>query len=342
MLAVLAASLFVWSPWSMYPFGVAKTAASGVCCLVLCLSFGFGGVRRSRMWLPVLLFAAVALLSWVFSVDREMGLVGEFGQPFFGLAILAQCLVVFASEVSFTRLCDFTVMCLYAEAWICVLGLAGVPSWALVGAAGRAVGTIGSPVFLGSWVAVAAPLAWGSRYRAVGVAAALFLLWVTGSRGAAVAICAAALAVYRPRYLWVLVLLLPLVFTKRKAHSDSLRRITWTVAARAGAEHPVLGWGPDTLSIAYREVKRASDLRPNDQANTVNQSAHNDVLQVWATLGGLGLAAYAFFLFRLGRELPAMNPVLVASLLSLFIQAKVNPLANAALLWGAAVLACAG
>jgi hypothetical protein len=37
-----------------------------------------------------------------------------------------------------------------------------------------------------------------------------------------------------------------------------------------------------------------------------------------------------------------MNPVLVVSLVSLFIQAKVDPLANAALLWGAAVIACAG
>ena len=204
------------------------------------------------------------------------------------------------------------------------------------------IGSVGGPVFLGSWVAVAAPLVWGSRYRKRGLVLVAFLLWAAGARGAAVSIVLASVAVLRPRWLVLVVLLLPLAFTKGKAHSDRLRWITWDIAARSGFEHPVLGWGPDTFSIANREMKDARDLRPDEANNVANQSAHNDFLEVWVTLGIAGVAAYLFFLARLWPLVLKMDPVLAVSLVSLFIQAKVNPVANAALLWGAAGIACAG
>jgi O-antigen ligase len=254
--------------------------------------------------------------------------------------IFVQCLVVFAGRLETAVLADFTVACLAVESVVCAFNLLGYPEWGRMG--GRVVGSVGGPVFLGSWLAVSAPLVWASRYRRGGAVLVAFLLWATGARGAAVSIALASVAVLRPRWLVFALLLLPLAFTKGKAHSDNLRRVTWGIAARAGLDHPILGWGPDTFSIADREVKDARDLRPDDDINTANQSAHNDFLEVWVTLGGLGAAAYLFFLARLWPLILEMNPALAVSVVSLFIQAKVNPVANAALLWGAAVLACAG
>ncbi len=338
MIGVLLTSLFAFSPLSAYPFGTPKLMATSVACLILALSFGFNGVRRSTLWPPILAFGAVMAASWWLSVDREMGVLGAFGQGFCGLTVFIQAVIVFSSSVSLDVLADWTVVALLGEALVCVLHLNGWPSWALMN--GRAVGTIGGPAFLGTWVAVAAPLAWASRFRWPGLSAGAFLVIATGSRGAGAAIIAAALIVYRPRWLLLALLLTPLLFTRSKRLSDSIRVATWRCAARAGLEHPILGWGPDTFSIANREVKNDADVKMLSHANDANVSAHNDVLQVWATMGGLGVLAYCWFLFAVGRR--PMRRVLAMSLLSLFIQAKVNPICGAGIMWGAAVLSCVG
>lgn len=337
MIALLV-SLFFFTPWFADNFGVVKLFASGVCCFILVACSGPKIVRPSPLWTPILLFLAAMVLSWWFSVDREMGLIGGFGQPYYGLSIALQCAIIFAIGVPLTELADWTVAALGSEGFICALNLNGWPVWAVVNH--RAVGTIGQPAFLAAWVAVAGPLVWRSRYRWPGVFFTAFLLYATQGRGAALAIVLAAAVVWNWKAALVLVLFVPLTFTRAKRQSDVTRAVTWSVAARAGFEHPVLGWGTDAFSIVERASKMSRDAARMDTRNSAAASAHDDVLEVWATMGLVGLLAYGFLLWWIVKNCKGADPVLVVSLLSLFIQAKVNILPNAAMLWAAAVLSC--
>lgn len=338
----LAASLFFFLPCSGDPFGVPKLLASGFICFLICLSLGFNGWRdKGGLWTPIILFLSANVLSWFFSVDKDMGLNGAFGQPYFVLPILFQCAVIFACDISFERLCDFSAACLIAEAVFCAANLAGYPSWATM--SHRAVGTIGNPVFLAGWLAVAAPLACKSKWKWPGIAAALFLIFATRSRGPLFSAGLSALLFSRwKKYAWLALILIPISSLGPKRQSDFERAGTYKIAVRAGWLHPIFGWGPDTFSIANREIKTASDIVGLQAANDAQQSAHNDLLQFWATLGMVGIIAYCFLLFRIWLVLPKLDSIAAIALLSLFIQAKVNPIPNAGFLWAAAILSCAG
>ncbi len=143
VIAVLFLSLFVFAPALTDNFGTIKLLASGLGCMALVLSLGFDGVRRSVLWRPILIFFAAILLSWWFSVDREMGILGAYNQPFFGVVIALQCVAVFSARVAVQDLSDWTVVAVLIESAICILDRSGYPKWGLID--GRAVGTIGNP-----------------------------------------------------------------------------------------------------------------------------------------------------------------------------------------------------
>ena len=84
---------------------------------------------------------------------------------------------------------------------------------------------------------------------------------------------------------------------------DESRVSMWGTGLRAFAARPVLGWGPETFSIAH-----AAHVTPGDKRITLQESdqAHNKLVEELTTKGVLGLAAYlalwAYLVFVVARR----------------------------------------
>ncbi len=72
----------------------------------------------------------------------------------------------------------------------------------------------------------------------------------------------------------------------------------WRGALRMISQRPVLGWGPDTLSLVYRSYRSASFIQL-EGSDVTPDKAHNEFLQLGATIGLFGLAAYLWFLIAI-------------------------------------------
>lgn len=165
---------------------------------------------------------------------------------------------------------------------------------------------------------------WSSRSRArlawaLLAAAAAMALMATSSRGAVAALClvgglvAVAALVYAP---WSrrcklglalgLVAAGALVIFSNQRMRDLVLRRHWSDAAiesnrqrsamlmagwRLGLERPLFGWGPGTVPLAYPRVRATLD----GGVDNVLQ-LHNTPVQVWATLGGVGVLAAVILL----------------------------------------------
>lgn len=321
--------------------------------------FAGAAARRTALDLPLAAFFGAAALSAAFSVDRPASVFGMYPQMFYGLLPLALGLQLFyasaaASEESRDEL----------ERWLLALAI----PFALFGVSQRFFGdvltgfplfgnrissTIGSPIMFGACLAVLIPTALDAALdrRSLLGGAALALMAValvmTWSRGAWLA--AAAGGAF---YLWlagrlrlpgrrvmVLVLLAGLSIAAltralRKSDSDAQRLETSKTALTAFAARPLLGWGPDTFVLPFRRYKTDGFLRVTGVSYTESLNAHDDLLQVAATMGLVGLAAYLWLLWALGARLVALWKAgelrgrLAAdagALLAAFILAKVNP-----------------
>jgi putative inorganic carbon (HCO3(-)) transporter len=83
----------------------------------------------------------------------------------------------------------------------------------------------------------------------------------------------------------------------------------WRSALAMIAQRPLLGWGPDTLSLVYPHYKSPVFIRLEGSDVTPDKT-HNEFLQVGATLGVVGLATYLWFLIALfGRGYSVFNNV---------------------------------
>ncbi len=229
----------------------------------------------------------------------------------------------------------------------------------------RAYSTIGGPVYFGAALVALLPLgydlilseksAWARSLGALSMLAGVLGIAFSMSRGAMVAFLA-GLAAYlwaRTRTLpprkWVvgaLLLMLLVPFLMRWAPgSDSGRVELWKIAGRAFLESPLIGSGPDTFALVCREKITDSFLRVHESSRALQASAHNEVAQIAATMGALGLISYALLLLGVAIILASLvqgrsehAPLLVAVVLGTFIQAKVNPVPLCALALVALVL----
>lgn len=320
---------------------------------------------------PLVFFLAVFLASLMTSIDPIVSIVGVYSQPFNGAAELLPAVLIFLAVSSEgDRWPDGPLYCAaligIASGIACALQLARVIPAPFDMMAGRALGTMGSPVFLGAVLAPALPAAlWlGSRGSLIGIAGSIgsFLaLWACHSRGPWLAAAAglwgllAASGAIRPRWRHlaalaaVLGVLAALSGRMGKAYSDSGRIKVWKIAARAGAEHPILGSGPDTFVLDIRRLKTPDLMK----IGTIQAGAHNDILQAWATMGGLGALALIWLWVSVLSELwkkavfwPGMifggstTPAFGAAL-ALFISAKFNPVPPSAVYIVAALVGSA-
>lgn len=335
---ILASSLFFFLPQCFDSFGIPKLFLSGFFCFVAVLV----GWRRKKspLDIPILLFIISIVISWLFSADKSLGILGLYTQPFYALAIVFQCLIVYSIGIKTKTLARFCAIGLIIEAIVCILNLKGIPAWGMTSF--RAVGTMGAPVFLAAWASCAGPMCLKSfKFRGWGLAGWVFIAFATGSRGMAVASLLGLLIAFKPKYALYSLLLVPLFFlVPGKRVSDTMRFHTWSIAVRAGLEHPLVGWGPGTFILANQKMKTKNDIDAFEEPSSNQASAHNDILEVWATLGGLGLIAYIYLQYTICKLASRGDPFVYASLIALFIQAKVNPIPNAAMLLGAAILSC--
>ncbi|HVE11899.1 MAG TPA: O-antigen ligase family protein, partial [Elusimicrobiota bacterium] len=247
-------------------------------------------------------------------------------------------------------------------------------SWA-PSAPDRAISSLGTPVALGAYLAVcvsvsvAVARAGRARLGWTALALAAAALALTGSRGPALAAAAGAAAagvgaarrrvphqygvrhpVRVPRAAWLAAAAAACVLAwalarRTMAQSDAIRGQLWATAWEAFLRRPLLGWGTDAFAVPFRLLcgPAYAFLYRKDGVAT---HAHDDWLQVLATMGVAGAAAYAWLHAAAWRALrsAAARPATSAAagaLAALFVSAKFNSPSLCAAWLGAALAGAA-
>lgn len=322
------------------------------------------GASFKRSMTPgIVIMAMAVILSAFFSVDKPLSILGPHQQQFYALLPLSLCaLAYYAAANSWTSPAASVMILLLgglaaSAVALTQLGGHGFMSWTIQG--DRSGGTFGSPIFLGSYLALLLPLAWADNARSrwgliVLIGSALV---ATGSRGSIAAAGVGILLIEHLRGrkiakpLGVILIVLLAVFAFRIANSssstqsDSGRFEVWRIAITSWKSYPLLGWGPDTFALAFRQFMTKRFVAASYGDDTFIQlSAHNDVLQVLTTMGLLGLSCYAFLIFRGFRLLQMAVRVqpeaigIAGALAALFVNAKFNPIPLTVLVIAACLL----
>ena len=219
----------------------------------------------------------------------------------------------------------------------------------------------GSPVYLGALLAMLLPAAVHFATQdengddmVIGTVSTFFIcvaLALTKTRGAMMAAAGGVAVLLALRHgmasrsaklAWAGAFALPFVLGRAALLSDLGRLEVWRVAVRVFADHRWLGTGPDTFGLAFRQHIAPQFITAMTNATIISPTAHNDFLQVAATMGVLGLLAYAWVLLgavlmvrdglRCGFKDGYNNALIVGSCgAALLIAAKVNPVSLAPL-----------
>jgi len=376
--AAAAALLFFWTGQAEL-YGAPRMAA-----LALCLGLAWAGLwtrtgrRSTPLDLPLLGFLAAFLASLAVAADPYVGLVGMYSIHAYGLAGLLLCAAAYFAcawsdePLEPDNLLSAALWAASAAAAYGIMQKAGLELFAAVrdSGSGRVGGPQGDPVPFGACLLLFIPIAahfWrhpspGRRLvgRIGGPLVALALA-LTLSRGAWLG-AAAGLAVFfwltgvRPARKHLLLLALAaagalgaVVFLRPTKVSDSARVALWHSVARSIPSHPWLGAGPDSVQTLLRRHRTDAFIRALGPTKS-QVSAHNDLLQVAATLGLVGLAAYLWLLAGAWRALAAAlgegkhrsaMAAAAGALAGLFVQAKFNPVPLGALVLAAMLLGLA-
>jgi tetratricopeptide (TPR) repeat protein len=123
--------------------------------------------------------------------------------------------------------------------------------------------------------------------------------------------------------------------------SNAARIEGWKGGWRIWRSHLFWGTGPDTFIQAFRPVRTMAYLRATG-ADVTQGQAHNDVIQIAATQGTLGLVLYGWIVAMLGRRLWRAGSLMneetlgfAAALLALWIQDQFNFSAVSTSAWAA-------
>lgn len=360
-------------------FSAPKLAWAALAAAAGCWAVFFGGLsgslpgRRSALDAPLLALFLAAALSAAFSVDRPVSLLGHHGFYSYGLlAGLVYLALYFAASRGLGGGTPFFRAVAVSSGLCALLGAlqwAGLPvTMALEKALpeGRVYSTLGSPVYLGAVLALALPLCAGlwagtGRDRALGLFSGAFCaagLLLTQSRSAWLG-AAAGLAAWGwlsgrwdgRRFLWpaagLAALLLALgLWSRASGAADSARVQLWKTAVAVAVRRPLVGAGVGAFENAFRR-ERSEDFVRILGGKSSQAGAHNDVLELAATTGLLGLAAYLWVLWgAVGAARGALaDPgtradaaAAAGGLAALFVAAKFNPTPFAALVAAAPLL----
>ena len=335
------------------------------------------GWRRTSLDVPLVFCLAVFLASIAVSADPVLGLVGMYGSHTYGLVGFLLCAAVYLACAWSDEPFDpdrLLLLALWAAAAASAYGLlqsAGLELFAGVRASGsgRIGGPQGDPVPFGACLLLLVPIAahfWrdpspGRRNAGrIGGALVIAALALTLSRGAWLG-AAAGLAVYfwlsgsalpRRRSVFIIVaavaaaLVAAVILRPTAKVSDSARLALWDSVARSIPRHPWLGEGPDSIQTLLRRERTDEFIRALGPTKS-QVSAHNDFLQIAATMGLVGLAAYGCLLvgawrgvggaLRESRHRSSVAAI-AGALVGLFVQAKFNPVPLGALVLAALFL----
>jgi O-antigen ligase len=337
------------------------------------------GWRRTSLDAPLLGLLAAYLASLAVSADPFLGVAGMYSLHAYGLAGFLVCAAAYLACAWSDEPLDpdgLLLLALWAAAAAAAYGLLqklGLELFAGVRASGsgRVGGPQGDPVPFGACLLLFIPVAahfWrdpspgrraAGRVGGVLVAVALAL---TLSRGAWLG-AAAGLAVYlwlsgagAPRKRTLLLIaagaaaaVVAVAVLRPTKVSDSARWALWESVARSIPRHPWLGSGPDSIQTSLRRERTDGFIRALGPVKS-QVSAHNDLLQIAATMGLAGLAAYLWLLagawrclsaaLKEGRHRSALAAI-AGALAGLFVQAKFNPVPLGALVLAALFLGLA-
>lgn len=288
---------------------------------------------------PALALLAIAVASTLGAADPWTALMGHYRAPYYGLLAMLLTLLVYAGATRL-ELDDLPGPLLWAGAVLSAGAIwevtHGVSLFGLELPIGpRATSLTGNPVFLGATLALCFLAAWHRARRLerdYGALLALALitagLVAARAKGAGLAVCAGVWAYEIPgrRRWWGLALLVLGLWghvALSTAPNQRERRELVKIAVAAAAERPLLGWGPDQYLLAYRRHRTLEYLAVLRHERMGQASAHQDLAQVVATLGLLGLAAYLWLLGTLARN--TTDDFALATLVCLWVQAQVQP-----------------
>src|ERR1700687_4185023 len=283
-------------------------------------------INRTPLDLPLLAFVASALLSTVFAYNQNVAVFGTCSRYDGLLTILLYAGLFWLSVQALSgpgearTLMRILLASGYVGAVVAILqsGTDSMSQGALV----PAFGTLGQKNVLGAFLAMLTPLAyrelveaksWSQRIIALNLTAIIGVaLVLTLSRSAWLGMALAAVVLflggYRPTVrLGIACLLLVLIAgaivgglrlsagisTEQRIGELSLsgdRPALWRDAVRLTASRPLLGYGPDNFGLVFPRFQ-TTYLGPQQW-----DKAHAESLQVAATQGLVGLAAYALVL----------------------------------------------
>lgn len=305
----------------------------------------------SRAPLAAGIAAAALVVSAAASDDVRLSILGRYNDWSYGLWAMSLCLAVFVlaagafeDDAPPLRWLAWLAVGLSVQAVLQRLHLDPIMKPSVI-PPGRAIATTGTPYDLGAILAMLLPAA--LELHPVAAAAVALGLWASAARGAWLAAAAGIAAMFaghrRLPIIFVAALWIPAVFagfaTKQK---DIARAEVWVMGLKAAQEHPVLGSGPDTFAYSFKRLRTEKYTSAMNGSGNSQGHAHNDIYQAAATTGIVGLLAYlllwAAILAGHSRE------AVIAGLLALWVNLKVNPVSVEVIALGAllAGLRCRG
>jgi O-antigen ligase len=248
---------------------------------------------RALLW-PALALAVSFLLSVQFSRHPHFSLLALPG----ALSNLAVFLLAASCPVDRLR-----PLCWW---WTAAAALVAVNGLARLGIEPEFASTIGNRNFLGTYLAASVFVAAALKDKRAGVICLLLLsaMYFCHSRGAWLALAGGAVCWFlvwqsRPAWITAIVGLMVLAGTVivwpyiAQQWRTDVRPMIWAGTLRMIADRPVVGHGLGTFIIEYPQYRLPEYfLRP--KAGNLTNNAHNELLEVAAEQGLLGLAATAW------------------------------------------------
>lgn len=299
-LMVFGAMIF-WLPMLADPYMTSR---------LLLVALGAAGLlmtkseRASSMEVPSLLMAAVAIISAVFAADWRYAIIGSYQSGMDSLiAFVCYSCVVFAAARSGETVDDVARMVSVASIPVSLYGIFqrffhDPLIWSDLHYGLRISSSQGGPIFLGAVMSLSILCSIhlakkGDKLAWAALAVGLPCLWFTQTRGAMLATAAGAAIMSR----WTMFAFIPaLVMMPRmlaSGTSDIARFEVWKIALKVFADNPLLGYGPGNFYLAFRRYAGLGMVGAAKTAAYAQAHAHNDILHVAATMGLIGLTAYA-------------------------------------------------
>ena len=313
----LAYSWNTYDPYVLPKLLVARLLVIGLLVLFLTRGFVTGSlvIKRTPLDLPLLAFVGSAALSTLVAYNQNVAVFGIYSRYDGLLTILTYAALLWLSVQALAEPDDARVL-----VWVLLASgyfVAGIAILQLVtGGFAPAGGTLGQKNVLGAFLAMLCPLAYGLLVGARSWAARVvglnslamcgIALYLTFSRsawlGLGVAAVVVAIGVRGPSLrigiagvaLTLIVVGAIALFSGSQVQRTDIgefgdRPAVWRDSLDLIASRPVLGYGPDNFGLVFPRFETADLHQPWDKA-------HAETLQVAATQGLVGLAAYVVLL----------------------------------------------